>query len=82
VGRHLGFAIPLVHVLMINKQVRAALASVKAAVQSVKLPAYLFVSDSRPQKGLQKADQPLLGMIQKNARFCETRLKLHASAPF
>jgi hypothetical protein len=48
-------------------------------VQSVKLPADLIVSDGRPQ-GLQKADQPLFGVIQRNAKFCETTLKLLASA--
>jgi hypothetical protein len=46
--------------------VGAAFASVKASVQSVKLPANLSVSDSRPQ-GLQKADQPLFCVIQRNA---------------
>ena len=60
--------------------VSAEYASVRATVQSVRLPPDLTLPTDTTKQGVKKQDQPLLNVIFRNARFCETVLKLLKSA--
>ena len=64
-----------------NTDVGAEYAAIRAAVQSVRLPPELTLpADASSKQGIRKGDLPLCNSILRNARYCETALKVLQSS--
>jgi hypothetical protein len=60
---------------VLDEDVGAAYGAVRARVQGIRIPSDLSLPESA-KTGIRRADQPLLNVLQRSSKYCETALRV------